>query len=976
MSSEFKEFRISLMAADSARKVDTAVSSDHQPNREPVENDLTKRACILGIDSTSSFQNVSVPLLKEQRTKSKAILSKGYNASLSGPVVSANDEEALVQSIHEPLCKMLKLDTAVSCHDKFRLDDPETSISHDQFIETCDEVVDTILRNVSLASSEQTSSTVNNVNAGEEPNSCGSCSGCDRNEDFYQNVEENLSFESHETEIFREEVPTTALPLHQKVCNSCDRDDNAPLYPSARITIGSTIVLVVLFTIKYNLAADAIGHLLSLLSLILPAGHILPTTLNNFKNYFRNIRNPLVFHYYCSFCLTYVSQNKDTETLCPNGGCLKDLTAKGALSYFIEIPIIHQLRTFFSRKGFYEEIQHRFSRGKNSDDAISDVYDGVLYKELCEKGILNSKDNISFIMNTDGVPVFKSSKVSIWPVFMIINELPYNKRMAKENMLLSGLWFGEKKPAMCTFLKPQSESLRELEKGIELEAPGRGKFTCKGVVLAWTCDLPARRLVCNSMQFNGQYGCWKCLQQGKTVKAAGGHVRIFPYQVNDPKGPLRNKEDAIRHATEVTQRQLAGEKCSNVMGVKGPSWLSLLEDYDNVRGIAIDYMHGVLLGVQKLLLKLWFNSSFSGKAYSISHLSETLDERLQNITPTLEISRLPRSITEHLKYWKANELRSFLLYYGIPSLYGLLPDAYFNHYVLFVHAIYLLLKDEIKQSHLCEAENLLNQFCALFPSLYEERFTTMNIHQLLHLSDDVRELGPLYTHSCFPFEDKNGFILKQIHGTQFIDSQITYAVTLTQKIPELRQSCILPGSEEEKLFCELSYPQKPKRGMEILPEIFILGTPFKRNLNDDEYKALECFLGYAPCSLEVTAFNRLELKSCYIYGTSYKRMFRRNCSTIKYEANGSIHFGQVRYFIQHHNAHRGGQVYHLAIVQPLNCHNYSPASHINVITVSQSHSIIGVVDIRSITQNCIYISFPDDSQRAYVCEFPNKKEME
>ena len=214
--------------------------------------------------------------------------------------------------------------------------------------------------------------------------------------------------------------------------------------------------------------------------------------------------------------------------------------------------------------------------------------------------------------------------------------------------------------------------------------------------------------------------------------------------MNDPKGPLRNKEETIRHETEVTQRQLAGEKCSNVMGVKGPSWLSLLEDYDNVRGIAIDYMHGVLLRVQKLLLKLWFNSSFSGKAYSISHLSETLDERLQHITPTLEISRLPRSITEHLKYWKANELRSFLLYYGIPSLYGLLPDAYFNQYVLFVHAIYLLLKDEIKQSHLCEAENLLNQFCALFPSLYEERFTTMNIDQLLHLSDDLRELGPLH----------------------------------------------------------------------------------------------------------------------------------------------------------------------------------------------------------------------------------------
>ena len=116
--------------------------------------------------------------------------------------------------------------------------------------------------------------------------------------------------------------------------------------------------------------------------------------------------------------------------------------------------------------------------------------------------------------------------------------------------------------------------------------------------------------------------------------------------------------------------------------------------------------------------------------------------------------------------------------------------------------------------------------------------------------------------------------MKQIHGTQFIDSQITYAVTLTQKIPELRQSCICPDSEEDKLFYQLSYPQKPKRGEEILPGIFILGTPFKKVLDDDEFKALELFLGYAPCSLEVTAFNRLELKSSYIYGTSYKRMFR------------------------------------------------------------------------------------------------------
>ena len=33
------------------------------------------------------------------------------------------------------------------------------------------------------------------------------------------------------------------------------------------------------------------------------------------------------------------------------------------------------------------------------------------------------------------------------------------------------------------------------------------------------------------------------------------------------------------------------------------------------------------------------------------------------------------------------------------------------------------------------------------------RYQTINIHNLLHLPQSVRELGPLWTHSCFHFED-------------------------------------------------------------------------------------------------------------------------------------------------------------------------------------------------------------------------------
>jgi len=534
--------------------------------------------------------------------------------------------------------------------------------------------------------------------------------------------------------------------------------DQEPLYKGANVTLGSVMVLLVLFVIRHNLTSEALENLLSIIAALLPASSILPNSVSRFKKYFANLKHPFVFHHYCSFCFAYISQRGVKR--CTNSHCLQDLSAKGGTSYFIEIPIVDQLQTMFSRSSFYKDLQHRFNRKKQAQENIEDIYDGRLYRSLVRKGILSSGNNISFIFNTDGVPVFKSSKVSIWPLYLIINELPHNKRFAKENMLFAGMWFGEKKPAMWTFLKPFHESFSKLEQGVNFTVNGIGIVTCQGVLLGGTCDLPARCLVCNAIQYNGASSCWKCLQQGKTVKTGQrGCVRVFPYQMQDPKGPQRTRAETEKHAREALANQLNNKKDYIVHGIKGPSWFGLLEHFDYVAGTGIDYMHGVLLGVQKLLLTLWFSAKFAGKVFSVSGQVSLADKRLSEISPTLEIHRLPRSISEHLKYWKASELRSFLLYYGIPVLYGILPDNYFHHYAIFVHAIYICLKESISSEDLKKAELMLCSFCEDFSSLYDERFITLNVHQLLHLTDDVRDLGPMYTHSCFSFEDKNGFIL-------------------------------------------------------------------------------------------------------------------------------------------------------------------------------------------------------------------------
>lgn len=39
-----------------------------------------------------------------------------------------------------------------------------------------------------------------------------------------------------------------------------------------------------------------------------------------------------------------------------------------------------------------------------------------------------SQGNLTLVMNTDGVQLFKSSTVSMWPIWIMINELPVTLR--------------------------------------------------------------------------------------------------------------------------------------------------------------------------------------------------------------------------------------------------------------------------------------------------------------------------------------------------------------------------------------------------------------------------------------------------------------------------------------------------------------------------------------------------------------------
>ena len=61
---------------------------------------------------------------------------------------------------------------------------------------------------------------------------------------------------------------------------------------------------------------------------------------------------------------------------------------------------------------------------------VADIYDGRLYREfsMCTPQTTNTL-SLSVVLNTDGVVVFKSTNYSIWPMLLMVNELPFSERL-------------------------------------------------------------------------------------------------------------------------------------------------------------------------------------------------------------------------------------------------------------------------------------------------------------------------------------------------------------------------------------------------------------------------------------------------------------------------------------------------------------------------------------------------------------------
>lgn len=358
---------------------------------------------------------------------------------------------------------------------------------------------------------------------------------------------------------------------------------------------------------------------------------------------------------------------------------------------------------------------------------------------------LRNNDEISIDIGIDGLKVFNSSSLCLWPILGAIVDKP------NVSPFLIGCYCGYKQPSCSDLLlKDFADEVNKLHKEGILIDKNIPKKRFK--VRLFSCDAPARAFVTGVKYHQAFDGCSKCSQRG--VRRSNRTVYSTTTSIPRTDFSYIARRDKNHHNKKFVNQRTVLENIGIGMVSQFP----------------IDPMHLCDLGVMKKMISYMMKNRCYGERINQEAISERL---LMTIKPNIpaEFTRDCRSL-EHFPFWKATEFKQFLNYSGIVVLKGIVNDDIYHHFLLYHCSIRLLSQPLPDERNISLAENMLKDFVENFPNIYGAYSISHNVHNLLHLADCVRQFGPLSSFSAYKFECYMQQLKGNLHNSNKVLQQL------------------------------------------------------------------------------------------------------------------------------------------------------------------------------------------------------------
>ena len=280
-------------------------------------------------------------------------------------------------------------------------------------------------------------------------------------------------------------------------------DDESEVHLEIRDQVSAKDIAAALVLLKkqHRLSTKCLDDIIALLKVL--RVNNTPSSWHKAKRLLSESEPNSITHFVCPVC----NVTTDNERQCTN--CSSTHTCK--LPSFRSFSITEQIENIIINN---DDIDLLY---QSKPTALRDLRDGAVFRSLREK----SMDRIlTLTLNIDGIQPSRNTQSTIWPIVMVINELPPQRRFALENIVPAGVWSAKSKPSRDSvklFLQPLIDELLDLEKGYLFASADGSYYAIHVYLIAACCDKPAQALVQCIPEPIAAFGCGQCEVEGEQL---------------------------------------------------------------------------------------------------------------------------------------------------------------------------------------------------------------------------------------------------------------------------------------------------------------------------------------------------------------------------------------------------------------------------------------------------------------------------